>query len=495
MLVFIGFNTYAQKAEDALRYSQSNYFSSARSASMAGAFGALGGDFSSIRINPAGLGIYRHNEISFTQGLSFINAEQSLTTENNQNFNVSNDTKSFNLGQIGAVFVIKNEAMKANGFDGIKLGFGYNLINNFDREYFGSSYNANNSFLDWTVQYANGTAVESLYKFSDRLINDAQLIQNTGDEANSYATALKSGEKVNQYKKVKESGYQGEYLLSIATNYKRKLYFGVSLGIEVLDYTNSSIYSESTLDGSKSPLNHYSFYKDLNQSGWGLNAKLGIIYKPIQNLSLGLAVHTSTSFDIDEEYYTSVDANYKEKIGDKQKKDYSAKSPFNTHSYTYEKPFKLVASGAYIFGQRALISADVEYINYPKAEFSLKGNKDSYEDTNSEIDETYNAAINFRIGGEFRINSLFNLRAGYAFQDSPYEKGTINDNSQENIFTGGLGFRYQNFFANFAYVRTQYNDSYVFYNYNDGKTTPIISSLIEQKISSNDFMLSVGLNF
>lgn len=493
MLVFIGFNTYAQKAEDALRYSQSNYFSSARSASMAGAFGALGGDFSSIRINPAGLGIYRHNEISFTQGLSFINAEQSLTTENNQKFNVSNDTQSFNLGQIGAVFVIKNEAMKANGFDGIKIGIGYNLINNFDREYFGSSYKANNSFLDWTVRYTDGTPVKSLYKFSDKLINDAKLIKNIGDKANSYATRLDSNEKVNQYKKVNESGYQGEYLVSIATNYKRKLFIGASLGIEVLDYTNSSIYSESTLDGSSSPLNHYSFYKDLNQSGWGLNAKLGLIYKPIQNLSLGLAVHTSTSFDIDEEYYTSVDAHYNKNIDGS--KNHTAKSPFNTHSYTYKKPFKLVASGAYIFGQRALISADIEYINYSRANFSLKGNKEPYEDTNSEIYETYNAAINFRIGGEFRINSLFNLRAGYAFQDSPYEKGTINDNSQKNIFTGGLGFRYQNFFANFAYVRTQYNDSYVFYNYNDGKTTPIISSLIEQKINSNDFMLSVGLNF
>ena len=493
MLVLISFNTYAQNAEDGLRYSQSNYFSSARSASMAGAFGALGGDFSSIRINPAGLGIYRHNEISFTQALSFINAEQSLKTENSQKFNVSNDSKSWNLGQLGAVFVINSESMKASGFDGIKLGFGYNLINNFDRAYFGSSYKANNSFLDLTVQFANGKAANELYKFSDKLINDALLIQDVDKDTHTYATALTQGEKVNQYQKVEESGYQGEYLFSIATNYKRKLFFGASLGIEVLDYTNRTIYSESTLDGSASLLNHYSYYKNLNQSGWGLNAKLGLIYKPIQNLSLGLAVHTSTSFDLDEEYYTSVDANYKTEIDGK--KQHIAESPFNTHSFNYEKPFKLIFSGAYLFGQRALISTDVEYINYSKARFSIKGDKFPYEDINSEIKEVYNGVFNFRIGGEFRLNSLFSLRTGYAFQDSPYEKGTINDNSQKNIFTGGLGFRYQNFFANFAYVRTQYNDSYVFYNYNDSESTPIISSLIEQKVSNNDFMLSVGLNF
>ena len=38
----------------------------ARSGGMGNAFGALGGDFTSVSINPAGLGVYRSGELSIT---------------------------------------------------------------------------------------------------------------------------------------------------------------------------------------------------------------------------------------------------------------------------------------------------------------------------------------------------------------------------------------------------------------------------------------------
>ena len=58
LTVFTGV-IYAQTADDALRYSQQHYTGTSRSMAMGGAFGALGGDFSSIGINPAGLGVYQ----------------------------------------------------------------------------------------------------------------------------------------------------------------------------------------------------------------------------------------------------------------------------------------------------------------------------------------------------------------------------------------------------------------------------------------------------
>jgi len=44
----------AQDITDALRYSQTDLNGTARFRAMGGAFGALGGDFSSLNINPAG---------------------------------------------------------------------------------------------------------------------------------------------------------------------------------------------------------------------------------------------------------------------------------------------------------------------------------------------------------------------------------------------------------------------------------------------------------
>jgi hypothetical protein len=57
----------AQTHADALRYSQ-HYLSgtTARSVGMGGAFGALGGDFSTLSTNPAGIAVYRGSELTFS---------------------------------------------------------------------------------------------------------------------------------------------------------------------------------------------------------------------------------------------------------------------------------------------------------------------------------------------------------------------------------------------------------------------------------------------
>ena len=49
----------AQGVFDVMRYTGTDIMGTARYMSMAGAFGALGGDVSAVIDNPAGLGIYR----------------------------------------------------------------------------------------------------------------------------------------------------------------------------------------------------------------------------------------------------------------------------------------------------------------------------------------------------------------------------------------------------------------------------------------------------
>ena len=73
--LFYPITIYAQNEIDALRYSQSMFGSTARSFSMGGAFGALGADYSSMSSNPAGLGVYRRSEFSFSMGFANRNTD------------------------------------------------------------------------------------------------------------------------------------------------------------------------------------------------------------------------------------------------------------------------------------------------------------------------------------------------------------------------------------------------------------------------------------
>lgn len=60
----------AQDMFDALRYSDYNYYGTARSMAMGGAFTALGGDIGSIGINPAGSAVNSYSQFVLTPGLS-----------------------------------------------------------------------------------------------------------------------------------------------------------------------------------------------------------------------------------------------------------------------------------------------------------------------------------------------------------------------------------------------------------------------------------------
>ena len=61
---------------DFFELSQTQFnFGTARAMAMAGAFTSLGADLSSMSINPAGLGMYRHNDISFTPMMSFVRSD------------------------------------------------------------------------------------------------------------------------------------------------------------------------------------------------------------------------------------------------------------------------------------------------------------------------------------------------------------------------------------------------------------------------------------
>ena len=73
---------------DMFTLSQVNFgFGTARSMAMAGAFTSLGADASSMGINPAGLGMYRHNEITLSPVIS-------LTSTKN---NAQNNREHFRL--------------------------------------------------------------------------------------------------------------------------------------------------------------------------------------------------------------------------------------------------------------------------------------------------------------------------------------------------------------------------------------------------------------
>src|ERR1022692_4887334 len=126
MALALGFTSkaFAQEPADALRYSWLTQSGTARNQAIGGAGISLGGEFSSLFINPAGLGFYKNDEFVITPGFAFKN----LTATYKGNSEANND-HNFNLGASGFLFAttIPNRAIRS-----ITFGFGLNRLADFN---------------------------------------------------------------------------------------------------------------------------------------------------------------------------------------------------------------------------------------------------------------------------------------------------------------------------------------------------------------------------
>ena len=101
---------------------------------------------------------------------------------------------------------------------------------------------------------------------------------------------------------VQEAGY-GIVTTSSKTE---QLYLGATIGIPTIDYYERSTYNESEFEDTINGLQGFDFQEELSVYGSGLNVKLGAIFRVSEILKLGAALHTPTTYSIEEMYNTSL---------------------------------------------------------------------------------------------------------------------------------------------------------------------------------------------
>ncbi|MGQ0830031.1 MAG: OmpP1/FadL family transporter [Bacteroidota bacterium] len=466
----------AQNDIDAMRYSQITFGGTARFASMAGSMGALGGDISTLSFNPAGIAIYRKTELSITPSIF------SQTTSSAFNGMTASDRKlNFNLGNIGLVTTI-NLTGKNNttGWESVNFGFGYNRKNNFHNRIRIEGYNTSSSLLDTYVNEANGYSSESFDQFSTHLAWVTYLLNPDTGAALQYNHVIKNDSaNYGQYhrKSIESRGSMGETVISFGGNYKSKVYIGATLGIVNAKYLEESVYEEVDAKDTIQAFKSFTYAQDLSTKGNGFNFKIGMIYKPVDWLRIGAAVHTPTILQLKDQYSSTMKS-------DLESITYDTVSPQGSFDYTITTPFKAIGSLGFIVNKMALFNIDYEYVDYSYAQ--LNSSPNVFSEVNNTIHSKYTSTSNIRIGAEVRFDPL-TFRAGYALYGSPFKNGE-NINANRNSYTAGIGFRENNYFIDFAYVLTKYTQ----YNY---LYDPAIVDRVKSDYSNSSFMLTLGLRF
>jgi len=483
----------AQNDADALRYAMLQFGSTARALGSGGAYGAVGGDFGGVSINPAGLGVYRSSEFQFSPGFSFTGASTDF------NGSLVNDSRAnVHIGSMSLVFTDLNDRYRyGSGMRRASTNFaiGVNRLASFSsgREFNG--FNSDNSLLDSYTEFLNsgsGTAPSDAFNadpFGAGLAYDAFLLNPIPGDTSRYYSVVPDG-NVLQNRRLTSRGSVSEMVIALAANFGHKLYIGGSVGVPFLKYVEDAVYSESDRDESIPGFSSFSQRNSLETRGTGLNAKFGIIVRPIEALRLGASVHSPTRYRLRDEFSSEINA-------DIETNNYQVFSPFGLFDYTLRSPWRAVGSATVLVKEYGFISLDYEYLDYGFSAFDFSrgglGFESEEAELNTQIDGKYTRAHNLR-GGVEGVSGPMRFRAGYSYLGTPFAEGraTADADLSRHSFHGGIGYRGESFFADLSYVHSLSTFGEVPYQLADA-SEPIPFARTEQ--TAGTAVLSVGVRF
>lgn len=250
---------------------------------------------------------------------------------------------------------------------------------------------------------------------------------------------------ISQVFTVNERGYGGEYSVFAATEFRRNLMVGVSLGwvrgnyqynrdFQEIDVNNNfnSNFIDTTGDGEPdTDIDRVILEDNLAVTFTGFRARFGALYRFTPFINAGLSYTPASSFRAEEflgaEIATVMNNRFRFEEQDEFEFNYRFKTPSKTSIGLALDRF---------YGITLSLAAD--YVNYTASRLDY-GDTDFFDDElrdNDLINEAFRDVLNFRGGFSYDMNPFLILRGGYASYPSRF---VTNEGSRE-VFSFGTGF-------------------------------------------------------
>lgn len=447
---------FTQNLDDALRYSRTFSYGTARYMAMGGAFTSLGADLSAISLNPAGTGMFRSFEMAFTPGLLYNNTTTAFNSDNSTDFKYH-----FGFNQAGVVSsLISNQG--SEGLVNLNFAYSWNRTNNFNENITIKGISDITSMADFWALSSKGTYYRDLGG-SAGIAYDAWVIDTiTGSGGTQYGTVFSNygdsdpvyGQTIRRV--ISNDGYSGEHALSIGANFSDKYFIGATLGLVRLKYTGHYEHLEADYDNVIPDFRNFVYTDHFEASGTGYNLKLGFIVRPVEILRIGAAFHTPSIIRIREYFYDQISSDFDDNSA------YNFRNDPRRYAYTLTTPFRAMLGASVQIGKVAIVSADYEISDFATARFSKASDDYNYYNENQSVRNALKTASVLRIGGEFRLNTYY-FRGGYGLYGSAFKGDEINSDLTYNAVSFGLGFRQQNFYFDLGFVNFSNNLEYMMY--------------------------------
>jgi len=495
----------AQYLKDVYTFSQHENGATARFKGLGNTQTALGGDISSISGNPAGLGFFTRSDAAVS--FNYLQNNNSA-----QYFDKITDTNKgrFGLENAGVVFNFPTQRYNGQntneGWLNFNVGIAYNRTSNFRNDLNYEGTNSTSTFADFMTD-------EAFYSPSGDLALDyigSKLIAPIPGKTDFFSVAQNNNSY--QTNTVIERGDRSETTIAFGSNYSNKFYIGASIGMSSFRYQTSNQFREygftktgteigslypgsSFADPSHQDYDYtdavYDFGKNYSQitEGSGIDVKVGFIYKPTSTWNIGFTAKTPTWTSIVDDSSENFFVDYfNDENTNTTFAQYDSKKYNSSTDYNLRTPYRLAVGVTKFFGA-GLITADAEFVDHASMRFTMPDayNKNLENNMNQNIKNTYQAAFNFKVGGEYMFTNILAGRLGFNYNGNPYK-----DADYTNIAgTAGLGVRFPN--GTYIDLAAVHNSMKFYESPYQAEKVPVPTAEIKNK--RTNVMLTIGAKF
>ncbi len=475
LLFVIAFSgIFSQNDEDVLRYTRPLLNGTGRFTAMGGAMGAMGADLSALNNNPAGLGVYIKSDVAVTAGFRFSNVNSSYNDSTQKDFR-----SGFVMPNIGICGAGVNRELEEDHFIRSNFAISLNRLANFKNNIQIAGNSRGSSMGLAFSAAAQGKNPGDLDMFYESGPFYYDLIDTVNGDPTLYESAIPAGADNTQQFEAVETGGISELSIGGGYSYDDRFYAGWGIGVLFLNYTRSSLFTETCNDLYKTPnlntyINSFFFEDNVSTTGKGINLKLGGIYRVSESFRVGLAYHTGSIYAMKDTYKSRFGITYSG-LGSFEDSTYTG-----NFRYTMITPEKLQASIAILLEKAVAINVDVEFMNYGR--MRLKSKPDYFASVNKFIRQEYVNTTNIKIGFERNVKPVI-IRGGYALYGSP--NGSMMGKGARHTMSLGSGFRWSNKFVDVSFSLSLNKSDYYLYN-------PLYVNPATQRFAQSFLLLTYG---
>ncbi len=500
--LFLAFNLSAQNGESPISYKSlglqfSSYHSNGDAASAVVPSVSAYNGFGSFIDNPAVMALAEENSISIAWFYSNQNQTSSYL-----NSSTSNNFGNTDFGNIGMLYKFPTSQ------GSLVMGAGYDLKEAYDSKAFINGRNSLSTITDMFVDPSssyNGIAY------------DAYAIEFGDVEETYYESIFRLGfapgqfPGITQYVDVNNKRRMGEFSFFTATEFKKNLYAGISIGLtsgtssysrnfqefdEFNDYDGDFIGADGNGAGG-TDIKRITLADNIDSDIVGVTIRSGLAYTIGEKARVGASLTLPSKLVITESYSSGIKSDFDDGTAT------DTYDFFGEFEYAITRPSQLNIGGSILDIGGFSISASAELIDYSNIELSLLETNISdpsekaallqnEQDINAEIKQDYNSVANFKIGTAYKLNNRAEIKGGYAFYPAKSKKYEV----EQSVLSAGLSFpltRTINFDISGQY--STWTDRSVLYSYSDITSGNMENSNVSQDFESLNIVAGIRILF